>query len=137
MFSGLDEIKQCLVGLFVLLLLTGGCNPTEVRLDGTHDGAQKEIARGQVLFVTLESNPTTGYGWQVAEVDKSILRQVGDPEFKSSAQGNPPVVGTGGTQTFRFESVGAGTTTLKMIYVRPWEKDVPPVKTFTVQITVR
>ena len=136
MFDGLNTLKQWLVGLFVLLLLTGGCNAPEVKLDDTHNGSQKEIARGQTLLTTLESNPTTGYSWQVAEIDQVILRQVGDAEYKSAAS-NPSMVGTGGTETFRFETAGTGTTSLKLVYRRPWEKDVPPIKTYTVQVTVR
>ena len=137
MFRALDELKNWLAGLFVILLLTGGCSTSQVYLDDTHNNTQKEIARGQELVVALASNPTTGYRWEVAEADEAILRQIGDAEFKSSASGNPPLVGAGGTETFRFETIGAGTTTLKMIYRRSWEKDVPPIKTFTVQVVVR
>lgn len=137
MFRELDELKKWLTGLFVIVLLTGGCSVNELRLNDAHNGTQKELTRDQVLCITLESNPTTGYSWQVAEIDKAILRQVGDAEYKSSASGNPPVVGAGGTETFRFETVSAGNTTLKLVYRRPWEKDAPPLKTYTVQIAVR
>lgn len=137
MFRGLDELKKWFMVLFVITLLTGGCRANEIRLDDRHNGMQKELTRDQVLFVTLESNPTTGYSWQVDELDQSILRQVGDPEYKLSAPGNPPVVGAGGMETFRFETVSVGNTTLKLVYRRPWEKDVPPIKTYTIQITVR
>jgi inhibitor of cysteine peptidase len=137
MFRELDELKKWLTGFFVIVLLTGGCSANEVRLNDAHDGIQKELTRDRVLFITLESNPTTGYSWQVAEIDQSILRQVGDAEYKSSATGNPPKVGAGGTETFRFETVSTGSTTLKLVYRRPWEKDVPPIKTYTVQISVR
>ena len=137
MFRALDELKNWLFGLSVILLLTGGCSAFEIRMDDTHNSSQKEILRGQTLVVTLASNPTTGHSWQVAEADKAVLRQVGDAEFKSSASSNPPLVGAGGTETFHFETIGAGTTTLKMIYRRSWEKDVPPIKTFTVQDVVR
>jgi inhibitor of cysteine peptidase len=137
MFRALDELKNWLFGLFVILLLTGGCSVSEVRLDDTHNNSQKEIVRGQTLMVTLASNPTTGYSWQVAEADKAVLRQVGDAEFKSSAPSNPPLVGAGGTETFHFESIGAGTTTLRLVYRRSWETGVPPIKTYTVQIAVR
>ncbi len=137
MFHALDELKNWLAGLFVILLLTGGCSTSQVNLDDTHNNAQKEIARGQELVVTLASNPTTGYRWEIAEADKAILRQVGGAEFKSSASGNPPLVGAGGTETFRFEPIGAGTTTLKLVYRRSWETGVPPIKTYTIQVAVR
>ena len=137
MFRALDELKNWLAGLFVILLLTGGCNASQVKMDDTHNNTQQEIVRGRELVITLASNPSTGYRWEVAEADKAVLHQVGDAEFKSSAPSNTQVVGAGGTETFRFESIGAGTTTLKMIYRRSWETGVPPIKTYTVQIAVR
>jgi len=39
--------------------------------------------------------------------------------------------------TLRFETVEIGKTRLKLIYHRPFEKDVPPAETFEVTITVR
>jgi len=137
MFRALDELKNWLFGMFVILLRAGGCRASQVHLDDTHNNSQKEIVGGQTLVVTLVSNPTTGYRWEVAEADKAILRQVGAAEFKSSAPSNPPLVGAGGTETFRFETNGAGTTTLKMIYRRSWETSVPPIKTFTMQVVAR
>lgn len=137
MFHALDELKNWLAGLFVILLLTGGCSVSQVNLDDTHNATRHELARGQELVITLTSNPTTGYRWEIAEADKAIVRQVGDAEYKSSASGNPPLVGAGGAETFRFETIGAGTTTLKLVYRRSWETGVPPIKTYTVQVTVR
>ena len=126
------KILMVVAVLFVLV----GCGPSEVRLDANANGTQKEIQRGTVLFITLDSNPTTGYSWQVAPIEPAIVRQVGNAEYKASAAA-PGIVGSGGTETFRFEPLSAGTTTLKLNYQRPWEKDVAPIKTFTVQITVR
>jgi inhibitor of cysteine peptidase len=137
MFHALDELKNWLGALFVILLLTGGCSTSQIFLDDARNNTQQELARGQELVVTLASNPTTGFRWEVAEADKAILRQLGNAEYKSSASGNPPLVGAGGTETFRFESIGAGTTTLKLVYRRSWETGVPPIKTYTVQVAVR
>jgi inhibitor of cysteine peptidase len=137
MLHALDELKKWLVALFVIVLLTGGCSPTQVQINQAHNGVQKELTRGQILLVTLDSNPTTGYSWQVAEVNPAVLRQSGDAEYKPQSASDPPRVGAGGTETFRFEAANAGATTLKLVYQRPWEKDVAPLLTYTVQVTVR
>lgn len=131
-----NEIKSWLGIFLVILLLSGGCSVAEVNLNVSNDGGQQTLARGQTLVVALDSNPTTGYGWAVADVDKNVLRQVGDSVYQSSNT-NPGVMGAGGTETFRFEAASAGTTTLKLIYRRSWETGVAPIKTFTVQVTVR
>jgi inhibitor of cysteine peptidase len=132
----LNEIKSWLGIFLVLLILSGGCSVAEVTLNASNDGGQQTLARGQAVVVTLDSNATTGYSWVVADVDNNVLRQVGDPVYASS-NSNPKVLGAGGAQTFRFEVASAGTTTLKMVYRRPWETGVAPIKTFTVQVAVR
>jgi inhibitor of cysteine peptidase len=135
-------------GLLIGLVLIAGCGParqinfgadvakaeaSEVNLLGNDNGGQIELAKGQILVVTLESNPTTGYSWEVVSSEGSILRQVGEAEFNPQSD----LIGAPGVEIFRFEAAGAGQTELKMVYHRPWEKDVEPLQTFSVQVTVR
>jgi predicted secreted protein len=47
------------------------------------------------------------------------------------------IVGAGGTFVFKLQAVKPGNSTVKLVYVRPWEKDKPPVRTFTVTIEVQ
>jgi len=107
----------------------------EVNVDEDDDGSQVELEQGQILVVTLESNPTTGYGWEVAEIQESILEQMGEAEFKPSETGGP-IVGAGGWEIFRFEAISAGQLTLKLVYRRPWEVGVEPINTFSIEVVV-
>ena len=108
----------------------------EVNVDEKDDGSQVELGQGQILVVTLESNPTTGYRWELAETQESILQQMGEAEFKQSETGEPPLVGAGGWEIFRFKAISAGQTSLKLVYHRPWEESVEPLKTFSIQVVV-
>ena len=90
------------------------------------------VTTGRFLVITLEGNPTTGYTWEVTEpLDELVLRQAGGivnvPE--SDLMGAPS------KQIATFEVVGAGDATIKMVYHRPWETDVEPVDTFTLNVT--
>ena len=105
-------------------------------LGAEDNGDRVQLVSGQVLEVTLESNPTTGYSWEVSEVDGTVLSQVGEVEFREDAKESEDMVGVGGTETFRFSSA-TGETTLTLVYHRPWEKDVDPLETFTVEVEVR
>ncbi|MFN2156249.1 MAG: protease inhibitor I42 family protein [Anaerolineae bacterium] len=107
-----------------------------VVLGADDDGTAIELNAGQMLMVTLESNPTTGYSWEVSEVDRSVLSQVGEAEFQEAPKEDEQMVGVGGTETFRFASA-PGSTTLTLVYHRSWETNVEPVDTFTVEVTVR
>ena len=112
--------------------------PVEVNVNEDDDGGQVELELGQILVVTLESNPTAGYWWEweQAENPESILEQIGEAEFKPSETGEPPLVGAGGWEIFRFKAVSVGQMTLELVYHRSWE-DVEPLKTFSIQVVVR
>ncbi|MGC9358653.1 MAG: protease inhibitor I42 family protein, partial [Anaerolineae bacterium] len=45
--------------------------------------------------------------------------------------------GAGGVQVFRFRAATTGRTTLELIYHRPWEEDVEPLQTWSVEVVVR
>jgi inhibitor of cysteine peptidase len=106
-----------------------------VEVNEANDGEQVELDPGQILVVTLESNPSTGYRWEVAENNEFILEQLGEAEFKPSDTGDPPLVGAGGWEIFRFKPVGAGQMILKLVYRRPWE-DTDPFKTFSIEVII-
>jgi len=82
--------------------------------------------------ISLEGNPTTGYTWEVAEMDGGVLRQVGESEFEPESD----AIGSGGVQILRFEPVNNGQTDLELVYHRSWE-DKEPVETFSIQVVVR
>ena len=118
------------------MLLLAACSPasSEVNIGADANATQLDLKVGQVLVISLESNPSTGYGWHVSEVDESILKQVGEVEFVQEPT-DEQIVGAGGTEVLRFEAVGAGTTTLTLTYTRVWE-DVDPEETFTVTVVI-
>jgi inhibitor of cysteine peptidase len=132
-----DKLMRTFVvmSFFLALALFSGCGTNGISLTDADNGKQITVKSGDVVTVTLESNPTTGYSWQVIEIDNAILLQDGDPEYKQSP-GSESLVGAGGTETFRFKAVGTGETTLGLGYMRPWES-VPPIQSFTVQIVVQ
>jgi inhibitor of cysteine peptidase len=110
--------------------------PIEVHVDENDADSQVELEQGQILVVTLESNPTTGYRWEQAKNQESILEQMGEAEFKPSDTGEPPLVGAGGWEIFRFKAISAGQMTLQLVYHRSWEEGVEPLKTFSLQVVV-
>lgn len=129
-------LRSSFVFLLTGVLLLAGCSPAsnDVEIGADANGTQIELDAGQLLVVSLESNPSTGYGWHVAEIDESILKQVGEIEFVQEPT-DEQIVGAGGTEVLRFEAAGAGTTTLTLTYNRVWE-DVDPEETFTVTVVI-
>ena len=116
------------------LLLSACAGPSPVKIDESANGTAVNLEAGQTLIVALKSNPTTGYDWQVDEVDESVVKLV-TQEFKPAS--DPNRLGAPGQTEFQFQAAGAGTTSLRLIYVRSWEEGVEPEDTFQVSITVK
>ncbi len=143
----LDRIAQTgltLTALAVALLATACASsatsgatavPAELWLKEENNGQRVQVNASQTLGIDLESIPGTGYSWQVAAVDQNILQQIGEPEFKNDA--SPNRVGGPARQLMRFKVGGKGETKLELVYTRPWEKDQPPAKTWSVTIAVQ
>jgi inhibitor of cysteine peptidase len=129
-----SRVQRKLIVMFgVVLLVAFSCarsgGPT---LHASDDGEQIELQKGETLAVSLEGNPTTGYTWEVVEVDEQVLRQIGEPAFTPESE----AVGAPGEQVLRFRAAGEGRTTLRLVYHRPWE-EAEPERTFSVEVIVR
>jgi inhibitor of cysteine peptidase len=125
------------IALFVLLAaLLAACGKKEMSIGRAENGGTVELKIGETLMVSLDSNITTGYSWEIAESDESILKLKGEPEYVEP-KSDPQLVGAGGTQVFRFEALKAGQATLTLVYRRPWEKDVAPADTYSLTVTVK
>jgi len=109
---------------------TAAPNSKEIRLTEKDNGCLAELGQDQILVISLESNPSTGYSWQVAEINEDVVQQVGKAEFEQIS----PLLGAPEKQILRFRPVGAGQSTLKLVYCRPWEKGVEPAREFSIQV---
>jgi predicted secreted protein len=124
--------------LLVVSFFAAGCAPAgETTVTLNDDGKRIELSQGQALAVRLDANITTGYSWEITQATGPALQQQGEPQYQQDDAGQTPRVGAGGTQIFRFKAAAAGQTTLQLSYRRPWEKDVTPIKTFTLQVVVK
>jgi inhibitor of cysteine peptidase len=91
--------------------------PNEVNLSEQDSGREVALGASDVLALRLESNPSTGYSWQVTEMDSKILSQWGDVTFEAKSE----LLGAPATQVTRFAAMAEGETTLRLAYMRPWE----------------
>lgn len=103
--------------------------PSALILGAADDGRQIALTAGQVLSITLDANPSTGYRWEVDSPESAIMRQVGT-RFEQPAGR----LGTPGKQVLELTAVRAGQSTLRLVYRRPWEKGVQPVKAFSLRV---
>lgn len=89
---------------------------------------------GDEFVLTLESNPSTGYLWRLAEKPDENTVTLVSSEYR--AVPDTKRVGAGGNEVWTFRAKGKGKAAINLIYVRPWEKDIPPARTACVIIIV-
>lgn len=96
-------------------------------------GTTIRLKAGEAFTVKLDGNPTTGYAWEPENLDTGVLQQEGDWKFAPESS----AIGSGGSVTATFKAASAGTTTLRLIYHRPFETGVAPLKTWEATIVVK
>ena len=93
-----------------------------------------EVEVGQEFAVTLESNPTTGYRWRLAEPLDSAALELVNSEFERP---ETDLVGAGGEEVWTFRAKRRGETVVRLEYAQPWERDVPPAESRVLTVFVR
>jgi len=93
------------------------------------------LNKGQQLILSLPSNPTTGFRWEVREAAANVLQSLG-PEVYSNPE-EAGLVGAGGISTWRFTAREPGEGRLLLTYQQPWEPNVPPAETFECELRVK
>jgi inhibitor of cysteine peptidase len=122
--------------LTVVVLTACGSDPGPLAVGKDSNGGSATLKRDQILEVKLEGNPTTGYSWEVKTSGEPVVRLQGEPVYAQTSAGST-VVGSGGTFTFTFVGAEPGTSTIELVYHRPWETDTPPLETFVLEVTVK
>jgi inhibitor of cysteine peptidase len=113
-------------------------NTANLQLDASADGTTQQLKVGEVMAITLESNPSTGYGWFATSSNPDIIAQNGDAQYQEpQSSSTAPVVGAAGTETLYFQAMKAGNATLTLDYKRGWETDVAPEETITITMQVK
>ena len=129
-------MRYPVLSLFFLLslLVSSGCAGAKnlVQLSEEDKDRNVFLQVGDSLEIVLQGNPTTGYMWNLAPWDRRVLEQVGEYAYKATSD----AMGSGGRYTFSFKAIGSGKADLKWSYARPFEKNMPPVKSFEVHCSV-
>jgi inhibitor of cysteine peptidase len=130
-------INLIIICCMVLLGLNGAgamaAASQEIVKSDADRSSQVSLAPGQVLVIRLPSSPGTGYTWVVPGGPIGLLEPVGEPKYEYAGETK---LGGCEEQVFRFKAVRNGQMTLRLKYMRPWEKDKPPEKIYEINLIV-
>jgi predicted secreted protein len=113
----------------LIQMLRGFMNITKrtINLTDEDNGRTIQCQKGDIVTIGLAWKPGNGYLWAQARTTAGTLEEI-------QHQGNDPKPGSSAIVTFTFQITQTGI--LELDLARPWEKDTPPVKWFTVIINV-
>ena len=77
--------------------------------------------------------PGTGYSWQVRSLDAAQLETLGRGPDQPIGEAKP---GASVLQVLRFRAIADGVSTLELGYLRPFEKDRPPLRSVFLHVRV-
>jgi inhibitor of cysteine peptidase len=131
--------RLLVIGLLGLLLAAcgdsgSGSVPQTISLTLADSGKSVTVRQNDQITVTLDGNPSTGYGWTVAAGTGTILTQVGEATYTPKTT-DALTTGAGGSYLFTFKAAQQGSATLKLVYAQPWNNNLP-AQTFEVTVVV-
>lgn len=119
------------VTLSVLTLLLTSCTGT-TSLTGSDNGKTITVHVGDEIDIALDSNPTTGFDWAIDKSNDSLLTLK-----QTNYQASSNLIGSGGTDTFKFVAKSAGTVNLQLKYWRSFEGDRSISRRYAVTIQIQ
>ncbi len=90
------------------------------------------LQHGGLLHFYLEENSSTGYIWMLeGENDRvSVTRR-----NEESPEGEPRLLGAPAKVHVTIAALKPGTSKLRLLYARPWEKPLKPVRVLVIEFT--
>ena len=122
-------MKKIFLACAVLILLAA-CAPTPTSPDQTIS-----TSPGKTFQIIIDSNPTTGYHWEiVGQLDKNVVEFV-SKEYQSTSQ--PGLAGGGGVDIWTFKAVAAGQAKITLGSYPPSNTATQPAQTETFAVSVK
>lgn len=132
-------ILQKIIGILLIsvftMLLVAGCMPAGKTFTSANDGESINLKLNETIKIKLDSNPTTGYSWNLSDKTSTATISQLSSDYKTSSS-DKEVVGAGGYDTITFKAIAKGNTTIILTYNKSWEEEVEPIETFKLNVTV-
>jgi len=104
-----------------------------ITLTRADHGKSIEVQVGDLITVSLDENPTTGFRWAIDKSDDDVVA-LQSSEY-AAASGSR--MGGGGQRVVTFEARKAGVAVIHLKLWREWEGDQSITQRFAVTLRVR
>jgi predicted secreted protein len=110
--------QSAILALIIVLLSVVIVSGTDNICDNSPCESQINASLGEVFAISLESNPSTGFGWWT-KFDPNYLGLMSSTFVSGNELSG--MVGVLGKQEFTFSAKSAGNTDVIMLLLQPWE----------------
>jgi len=129
----MKKIPILLIAL-ALLAACGGKATSTPAFSISDAGKTIEVAAGNEFKIVIESNPSTGYHWEmIGELEESLLQFVSS-EYRAD---EPVAPGSGGKEVWTFKALAPGEAAIVLGYYPPSNDAVEPAQTVTFTVVVK
>lgn len=131
-------MKKLLLPLLMIALTLTGCGgkPTESPVDElviSDPGKSIEVAAGNEFKIIIDSNPSTGYHWElIGNLDETKIEFVS----KDYHADEPVLAGSGGQDIWTFKALAAGVTKIVLGNYPPGQGE-PALQEVTFTIIIK
>jgi inhibitor of cysteine peptidase len=130
-------MKKLFTVLFVTVLALTACGgkstePSAEQLIISEPGKTIEVAAGNEFKIVIDSNPSTGYHWElVGDLDNAVIQFV-SKDYRAS---EPVAPGSGGKDVWVFKALAAGETKIVLGNYPPGQGEAAAQEvTFTIVV---
>jgi len=114
-FGDTKTVQTCAIIFFALILgIVVGTGKSwaeeSMKLNINDSGKVVEVLVGDELNVTLPSNPTTGYAWELILLNSAVLKPDKTEYFAFNT-----AMGSGGVEVIKFHAFAPGKSAVKLI----------------------
>ena len=116
---------------FAFIQINQTPNATPVAVNMTNNGKTIPVALGDTIEVTLDENPSTGFGWNATTTPGLAI--ITDRFESSDTSGRP---GAGGIHIWELQATQPGLQNFSAIYKQSWMPDSPDDERYVIFVQV-
>jgi len=93
-------------------------------------GKTVDVTAGDIVEIRLPESTTTGYQWKLEAITTPVCEMMTEERQAP----NKIIPGAPGAHVWRLKIARAGECKIEIGYRRVWEIDVPPTRTFKLEL---
>lgn len=111
-------VRVMFLAVMAFLLGISQSNAKIINLSNAENGQVIKAETGDILYIKVPANVTTGYSWQFQYDDLNVAGKIAE----GYVQGEEAKMGASGDYEYILKMLKGGNITIKGYYYRLWEK---------------